>query len=196
MNLKQNTMKKLIVLVAICMGSFAAMAASPINVGIHGGISTTKMKVKDFAQIKSADSRTGYMVGAFARVNLGLIYLEPSFNFTHRESEINTITENGRLKVNSFDIPLMVGVKFLDLSVVKLRAFIGPVASFPGKAKHSLNSIAKLDTDNVVWNGKVGVGADVWKFTFDIDYEKAFKELGDDIKAPRSFNFTLGFKFI
>ena len=39
-------------------------------------------------------------------------------------------------------------------------------------------------------------GVDVWKLTFDIDYEKAFKNLGHELKAPRSFNFTLGLKII
>lgn len=190
-------MKRLFILVVISLCSYAAMATSPINFGIHGGISSTKMKIKDIPQIKNSSARTGYMVGAFARFNLGLLYLEPSLNYVHRETDINTNTnESGKIKINSFDVPVMVGFNLLDVSIFKLRTYIGPVASFPGKLKENLQSIPDLETNNVTWNGKVGVGADVWKFTFDIDYEKAFKKLGQDLKAPRSFNFTLGFKFI
>ena len=51
-----------------------------------------------------------------------------------------------------------------------------------------------------MWNGKIGVGVDVWKLTFDIDYEKGLKKFQDNgngkIKSPRSFNFTLGLKII
>lgn len=189
-------MKKLLILLAICFGSYAVMASSPINVGIHGGVSSTKIKVKDIPTALKSRATTGYMVGAFMRVNLGLLYVEPSLNYTHRESELDTKVGDGKLKVNSFDIPVMVGINILDISALKLRAYLGPVVSFPGDVKKTIDNIGDFDTSSVMWNGKVGIGADVWKFTFDIDYEKAFKELGHDLKAPRSFNFTLGFKFI
>ena len=98
------------------------------------------------------------------------------------------------LKLNTFDIPLMVGFQVLDLSILRLRAFLGPVLSV-GKIKN-LKHLGDVSTDKTNWHGKIGVGADIWKLTFDIDYEKAFKDLGHKIKAPRSFNFTLGLKII
>lgn len=185
-------MKKIITLLAICLCSYAAKAELPINIGVHGGISSNKLKV-DINGIKS-EAKSGYMFGAFCRVNLGLIYLEPSLNYTHRESDLNSTVNEGTLKYNTFDIPVMVGLKVLDLSVVKLRAYLGPVASFPGKIK--ISGLDDLKSDNVMWNGKVGVGVDVWKLTFDIDYEKGLKNIGKELKAPRAFNFTLGFKII
>lgn len=189
-------MKKTILVMFMCLCSYAVMATSPINVGIHGGISSTKIKLKEIPTALTSRSNTGWMVGAFMRVNLGLLYVEPSLNFTHRESELDSKVGNGNLKVNSFDIPVMLGFNILDISLFKLRAYLGPVASFPGKLKSTIQDLADLDTDNVMWNGKVGIGVDVWKVTFDVDYEKGFKEFGHDVKAPRSFNFTLGLKFI
>ena len=102
--------------------------------------------------------------------------------------------DNFDLKLNTFDIPIMLGFQVLDLSIVKLRAFLGPVLSV-GKVKN-LKKLGDISTDKTNWHGKVGVGVDVWKLTFDIDYEKAFKNLGHELKAPRSFNFTLGLKII
>ena len=141
------------------------------------------------------------MVGAFMRVNLGKLYLEPALNYSHKRSVIEEKSQalgenpdNFDLKLNTFDIPIMLGFQVLDLSIVKLRAFLGPVLSV-GKVKN-LKKLGDISTDKTNWHGKVGVGVDVWKLTFDIDYEKAFKNLGHELKAPRSFNFTLGLKII
>ena len=174
-------MKKIFTLLCICCLGFGAMAQLPINLGVHGGISSNRIKFKDIPQAIGTQANTGYMVGAFMRVNLGKLYLEPALNYSHKKSVIEEKAQalgenpdNFDLKLNTFDIPVMLGFQVLDLSIVKLRAFLGPVLSV----------------------GKVGVGVDIWKLTFDIDYEKAFKNLGHELKAPRSFNFTLGLKII
>ncbi len=194
-------MRKLFFTLLLSAFSWALMAQSPINVGIHGGISNTKIKVKDIGHVLKSGSNTGYMVGVFARVNLGPIYLEPALNYSHKEGEVEKIDNKSSLKYNSFDIPVMVGLHVLDLPVVKLRAYLGPVASFSGKLKWDTGNFGtNIDNDKMMWNGKIGVGVDVWKLTFDIDYEKGLKKFQDNnagkIKAPRSFNFTLGLKII
>lgn len=73
------------------------------------------------------------MVGAFMRVNLGKLYLEPALNYSHKRSVIEEKAQalgenpdNFDLKLNTFDIPVMLGFQVLDLSIVKLRAFLGP----------------------------------------------------------------------
>lgn len=193
-------MKKLFLILLLGAFSWAVMAQSPINVGVHGGISNTKIKVKDIGHSLKSGSNTGYMVGAFVRVNLGPIYLEPALNYSHKEGEVKSGSAESSLKYNSFDIPVMVGLHVLDLPIVKLRAYLGPVASFAGKLKWDKDFGSGLDNDKMMWNGKVGVGVDVWKLTFDIDYEKGLKKFQDnkygEIKSPRSFNFTLGLKII
>lgn len=194
-------MKKLVILLAVCLGYLTSMAQSPLNIGIHGGISNTKIKVKDVPSVLKNGSNTGYMLGVFARINLGPVYVEPSLNYSHKEGEVKGDGYSSSLKYNSFDIPVMLGLHILDLKLVKLRAYLGPVASFTGKLKWDKEDFGDwIDNDKVMWNGKIGLGADVWKFTFDIDYEKGFKKFQNDqsikIKSPRSFNFTLGFKII
>lgn len=169
--------------------------------GCSRRISSNRIKFKDIPQAIGTQANTGYMVGAFMRVNLGKLYLEPALNYSHKKSVLETQTlavgedpSNLDLKLNTFDIPVMLGFQVLDLSIVKLRAFLGPVLSV-GKVKN-LKKLGDISTDKTNWHGKVGVGVDIWKLTFDIDYEKAFKNLGHELKAPRSFNFTLGLKII
>ena len=194
-------MKKFLIFFFLYLSSYALVAQSPLNIGIHGGISSTRIKVKDLPYQLKTGSHTGYMIGAFARINLGPLYLEPALNYSHKEGEVKSSTTKSTLKYNAFDIPVMIGLHVLDLSALKLRAYLGPVASFTGKLKWDKDDFGNwIDNDKVMWNGKVGVGIDFWKLTFDIDYEKGLKKFQDKndvkIKAPRSFNFTLGFKII
>ena len=143
----------------------------------------------------------GYMIGAFMRINLGALYLEPALNFSHKKSIAEGIQPNAgeerptiTLKNNTFNIPVMVGLQLLDLSIAKLRVFVGPQYSV-GKLKN-LKELGNIDQNKSNWSGKVGVGLDIWKLTFDIDYEKGFNKIAHELKAPRSFNFTLGLKII
>ena len=102
-------MKKLVILVLFSLIGLTTMAQSlPINIGIHGGWNDAKIKAKEY----KVDSHGGYMIGAFARINLGSIYLEPALNFAHKESKINDeIGSIGKFKYSSIDIPVMVGFK-------------------------------------------------------------------------------------
>lgn len=192
-------MKKIFTLLTIVLFGVSAMAELPINIGIHGGVSSNRIKIKDLPNAIGTKAHTGYRMGAFCRINLGTIYLEPSLDFVQKKSVVELFNgEQSTLKINSFDIPILLGVKILDFSIVKLRGFIGPVVSFPGKIKGipSVLTSDGLDSKNATWNAKIGAGVDLWKLTFDIDYEKSFQKLGHELKAPRSFNFTLGFKII
>jgi len=193
-------MKKLAVLLLACFLGFGAMAEMPINLGIHGGISSNRIKFEDLRSVRGSESNTGFMVGAFMRVNFGKLYLEPALNYSHKKSTaegfktVNTPRENFDLEMNTFDIPVMLGLQVLDLSIVKIRAFVGPELSV-GKIKN-LKRLGDVSADKANWRGKAGIGLDIWKLTFDVDYEKGFQKLSHELKAPRSFNFTLGLKII
>ena len=45
-------MKKIFTLLCICCLGFGAMAQLPINLGVHGGISSNRIKFKDIPQAK------------------------------------------------------------------------------------------------------------------------------------------------
>lgn len=195
-------MKNLVVALFICFLGYGAMAQSPINIGVHGGVSTNRFDLRDITEVHDTKDNTGYMIGAFMRFNFGRGYLEPALNYAHREStaEQRAKLSNKRdeidLKMNSFEIPVLLGYKLVNLKVVQVRTFIGPMLSI-GKLKN-LKKLGNQneDPDKANWRFKVGAGVDVWKLTFDVDYEKAFKKLSHEVKAPRSFNFTVGLKLI
>lgn len=195
-------MKKLFVLLFLSFCNVVAMADMPINFGIHAGVSSNRIKFKDLSQIKDSKDNIGYTIGAFARLNFGKCYLEPALNYSHKTStaEIkkNESTDGGdvNLKMNSFDLPIMLGWKFINLSIVKVRLYLGPQFSAGDVKNLKKLSNESIKEDKVTVRGKVGLGVDVSKLTFDLDYEKGFKKMSNELKAPRSFNFTIGLKII
>ena len=113
-------MKKWIILFALCFCGFTLMAQSPLNIGIHGGVSNNKIKVKDAALGLKNGTNTGYMLGVFARINLGPLYVEPALNFSHKKGEVKDEVNKSALKYNSFDIPVMLGLHVIDVPALKL----------------------------------------------------------------------------
>lgn len=195
-------MKKLLLAAFICLSGFAAMAELPINFGIHGGVSSNRIKFEDLSSVRGSQANTGYMVGAFMRLNFGKLYLEPALNYSHKKataegkrSSVGETRTNVDLKRNTFDIPVMVGFQLIDLSIAKIRAFLGPQISV-GKMKNLKQLGNEVSADKANWSGKVGLGVDIWKLTFDVDYQKGFGKLSHELKSPRSYNFTLGLKII
>ena len=200
-------MKKLILLLLLISCSIYTVKASmPINIGIRAGLLNSKLETKNLKDIAS-EAKNGFMVGAFARINLGSIYLEPGLSYERESSQ--QIIEAQRYKVNidAFKIPIKVGIELLDLNLIKCRLFAGPqfsVGNFGDlkalykniKNTNDAEDLKALKTNLSYWEGRIGIGVDVWKATFDIDYSSAFKGIDDIIKTPSSFNFTLGFKIL
>lgn len=198
-------MKRLLLLLCVCFCGTAVMAVmpeKPINIGIHGGTSSNRINFRDLTSIHGSRPDQGYMFGAFMRINFGSLYLEPSLNYSHKKS----IAEGNRpaagasrptytIKNNAFEIPLMLGVQLIDLSVAKIRLFLGPQYAV-GKLKNLKNIGNEIDPNKSNWSGKVGIGLDIWKLTLDLDYEKGFHKMAHELKAPRSYNFTIGLKLI
>ncbi len=198
---KSNTMKKLLLVAAICLFSSTLFAqlASPISFGVHGGIVSTKLdtKIPNISDLKDK-SDNGMMLGVFARINIKKWYIQPELNFVSRKSEIVVEGISGEFKSKSMDIPMLLGYKIVKMPMFKLRAFAGPVASF--NIDDSFSSTLKdqfkdEDLEGAVWNAKVGAGIDVWKLTLDVDYEFGLTDVSSEfLKKNKMMNVTLGFR--
>ena len=195
-------MKKNLLVAAICFFSSALFAqlASPISLGIHGGIVSTKMDTK-MPKANDIKNKTdnGMMLGAFARINIKKWYIQPELNFVSRKSEIVIDGVSGEFKTKSMDIPILLGYKIVKLPLFKLRAFAGPVASFNIDDSFSSTLKDQFNDENLegaVWNAKVGAGIDVWKLTLDVDYEFGLTDVSSEfLKKNKMVNVTLGFRF-
>ena len=194
-------MKKLLLVAAICLFSSALFAqlSSPISIGIHGGLVSTKIDT-DLSSVKEK-SENGMMLGAFARININKWYIQPELNYVSRKSSLEFMGETTDIKTKSVDIPVLLGYKIVKLPMFKLRAFAGPVASFnvddnfKDLVTGSGDDEFKPEIKNAVWNAKVGAGIDVWKLTLDVDYEFGLTDVSSEfLKKNKMMNVTLGFR--
>ncbi len=194
-------MKKILLVAAICLFSSALFAqlASPISLGVHGGLVSTKFEQKSGNDL-NADN--GMMLGAFARINIKKWYIQPELNYVKRKSTPNqSLIGNNvfpTIETKSIDIPVLLGYKIVKLPTFKLRTFVGPVASFniDDNFSSTLGDIGDNNIEDTVWNAKFGAGIDVWKLSLDIDYETSLSDVSSDfIKKNKMVNITLGFRF-
>ena len=78
-------MKKIFTLLCICCLGFGAMAQLPINLGVHGGISSNRIKIQKISpRLSGRQANTGYNGRShfMAASNLGKLYLEPALNYS------------------------------------------------------------------------------------------------------------------
>ncbi|WP_372645839.1 porin family protein [Ancylomarina sp.] len=195
-------MKKLLLVAVICLFSSALFAqlASPISLGIHGGLVSTKLDANMSGSSIKESSKNGMMLGAFARININKWYIQPELNYVKRKSSIDLMMLGSSsikmdVETKSIDIPVLLGYKIVKLPLFKLRAFAGPVASFniDDKIKTTLGDVEDGDFKSAVWNAKFGAGIDVWKLTLDVDYEVGLSDVAEDLKG-NMVNVTLGFR--
>lgn len=200
-------MKKILLL------AFAAVLAVSANAqifsyGIKGGINHTNpnisnMKIGDY-KLFNDQSEIGYQFGAFARVKVLMLYIQPEFNYSVQKSRINIqhnggIVNGSKYQVNTFNIPILVGFK---LGPVRLNA--GPMYTKYIKTRGAVRDLEGVDfhLNNSGWGYAAGVGVDLFKVvTADLRYEGSFDEQsylkdGDirrNLSKPRNLSITLGF---
>lgn len=102
-------------------------AGAPIEFGFRAGLQTQSANI-DLSSIESsamdvATSRDmGYQVALMSRITLGTLYIQPELGYSAGRFEMETGSNMGvKYKVNTFEVPVLVGVK-----VAFLRLFAGP----------------------------------------------------------------------
>lgn len=234
-------MKKTFLLLAVLlMFGTTAFAGGGIDfaIGPKVGYQTARLSY-DKATIKS-DFSSHFTVGLFGRVGIGMLYVQPEVLYfktsnlfdvdvtgVGNDNFLNLPTgANAKLTLNAMNlqVPILIGIKPLDLGVVTLRAQAGPTANFVLGSKtlvdYTLNGEQNevepdqgLDTKSISWGLQAGVGADfLGKITLDVNYNfglsRVFENLNqttlgqtfdfsniDDTKQGL-FMVTLGLKFL
>ncbi|MDR2129921.1 MAG: porin family protein [Odoribacteraceae bacterium] len=194
-------MKKVVFLTLFTLAGMSLTAQnsskSVFEIGPHGGWSNTKIYVDKF----HTRTHWGYFAGIFGRVYFDKgLYLEPAIDYVHKEVVIERAVNDTKLRNSSVDIPVLVGMKFLDFPLVGVRGYVGPVASFLLKPieidlRHKNDDPSRIVTsDKTMFYLRAGLGADIWLASLDINYEFGLKKFGPEMSIPQTMNITLGFR--
>ena len=174
-------MKKTILTLSILMMVLSTFAQ--LDFGLKGSFNSSKLATGNPLNYTYSDFKTeakgGFNLGVFARIGAKKIYLQPELLYAVKNSTTNSSTTGGNLgnqKVNlkTIQVPVLIGIKVLDLKVASIRAFTGPAMSFVqsgSSIKSNLPNFAPENFKNNIWNYQLGAGVDVLLFTFDVRYE-------------------------
>ncbi len=205
-------MKKSFLLIAVLLVFGSSVFAQDLDLGIKVGYQTPKLSYKQ------ADIKAGFQnhltFGLFGRVELGMLYVQPEVMYFKTQNIFSLDMANTSqtwipeetvtftLNEANIQVPVLVGIKFLDLGVATLRAQVGPTANFTLASTTLFDKTFKLtndetgeevtldenkevfDTKTIAWGMQAGLGADILgKITLDINYNfglsKVFGRLND-----------------
>ena len=217
-------MKRILVLALALPAVFLAAslyAQSPINVGVKlgGNFTGVEFDVNNPDAALGDDSRQfGFVGGAFVRLNLGKISIQPELLYSQKKFETEENVNSGapafEFTSSELDIPVLVGIDLIDAKVVRLRLVAGPMVSFSvSNSVDIATSGVQLNTDDIFsWEEAkfgyaAGVSLDVTKLTFDLRYNGQFGDqfdpstfqnaLGSSLETSANWiQLTVGFKFI
>ncbi|MDP2423534.1 MAG: porin family protein [Bacteroidales bacterium] len=192
-----------VLLIALCSFAFS-QAQSPLSFGPKVGFTTSKLSIDKDDVYESF--RTNFLAGIFLRIG-NKIYFQTEANFAPKGGIFNSenVDFDARsIKMNTIEVPLLLGVKIIDLKVANLRLMAGPVASYvidkeiilrSGAIGHMDESILK----DLIWGIQGGIGMEVLMFTMAVRYEWGLSDIYDQngFQMKQSlFNVSLGWKLL
>lgn len=163
---------------------FQVSFAQLINFGVRAGISSGSIEpgdllafspeAQDSLRIKAENASVGFRFGLFTRINLPMLYIQPEvlirtssteYSINEVNAAINTTREEDFL---SLDIPILVGTK-----LGPLRVQAGPNISILLDEESELTTREGLgrEFDDARWGLQAGLGLDIWKLAFDVNYQ-------------------------
>lgn len=192
-------MKKILVVSLFFMLTQFSFGISPINLGLKAGYTSSKITTNlDF----NDGSVNNFLVGAFARVNIGNVYIQPEGYFASKGGvlkEINGVSKE-TFDFNTVDVPVLLGYKLIKFSTFNLRVNAGPVFSFVTKkdGTTSGNDFEVDDLKDKYVGIQYGAGVDFMFLSLDARMENSLGDIhsGAGDENSKIFMVTLGIKFL
>ena len=182
-----NSMKNYqLAILTLCIIFFAGSASAQITLGPRIGMSSSQVKIDrttdNGLELETGDRVVGFHVGAFARISLLGLYVQPEILFTSAGGEVELTDASGtrdqilEYDLNKLDIPVMAGTK---IAFFRLQA--GPVFSF--LLDDGFSASEDVNLNNAVVGYQAGIGLDISKLVIDVKYEGNLSKVGDRIEG-------------
>jgi hypothetical protein len=195
-------MRRLVLIFAVLF--FSTFAYSQIGFGLKAGVnmSTFSTNINDVEKAFNA----GWQGGAFVRIG-DKWHIQPEVYFTLKQGELtydlmdvaggSTQSVKQNIKLNTIDIPVLVGWKIIDPPLFNIRLQAGPVASIVSSTSFDITVDGaefpptdefKESFNDVNWGLQFGAGVDVLVFTIDLRYEMGLNDLNKEVEMVGSGN--------
>lgn len=192
-------MKNSFILLFICF--FLTNLSAQIQFNPKIGWNKFKFKPGEESVLKSSKER-GFQIGVDFRIG-GVTYLQPGIHFVgtnskYLDSRVDIIDSIDKARLESVKVPLSLGRLFLDLEVFQVHGRLGGVANFPLKVEDvSPNFVTINSYEDVNFGATGGIGIEIFRVSFDIQYEHAFTDILVDDKGSKNhlWSFSLGYLF-
>ncbi len=170
-------MKKIMLTIFTLFALGSVAQAQFLTGGVKAGVGSSSVGVRAAVSNPSAyakkESVTSYHAGAFARVNILGLFIQPEAIFTQTGGRLESnpdatlASRVADIKFNRLDVPVMAGISIANL----IRIQAGPVASTLLSARQDGQNI-KSFMENSDWGYQAGVGLDIQKLSIDLRYER------------------------
>ena len=165
----------------ILIGSVMASAQilPSFQFGVKAGANFSQLK--DEGNWFSSSTRTGYLVGAWARLGGAGLHFQPELYVTSKGSDVTVENEKGKVNFTTLDLPLLLGTR-IGVGPIAARVQAGPVVSFVmnqdnsfGENLSQVGRFKEYKNQNISLTG--GIGVDISKFRADLRYEHGLSDV-------------------
>ncbi|TVZ27467.1 outer membrane protein with beta-barrel domain [Gillisia sp. Hel_I_86] len=167
-------MKKLLILSLILISGSAMAQATyglkgGLNYGATGEYEDYGQVIGDASTVVDGKEKTGYHLGAFAKLEFLGIFLQPELVYTRLNTDYGQFDYN----LDKIDAPVLVGIHVLGPLNIKA----GPSFQYILKNELENTNLSISDVENEISVGyQVGLGIELGNLGFDARYEGAFEE--------------------
>ena len=207
-------MKKIILALVLLLTVATGTSFGQLNIKIGPKVGFNASQLHTNLDSISSQFKSGFQFGIFVRLGKK-VYLQPELYYTteggvfkSNSSSIKQWEQN--IKLGSLDVPVLIGVSFINSELLNVRILAGPLASFIVNKKISetgvTGPIQDANIKNVNWYIQAGAGVDIWKFTLDVRYQIGLNKMISDVDFQnKTVNLntsnnvwvvSLGFKFL
>jgi hypothetical protein len=187
-------MKKNLFSLLLLSLSFFSVSAQ-FEIGLKAGLNSTNLTTEGIIinsddgngiQLNFRNSDYGYQFGLYTRLSVASVFIEPNLLFSSNKVDYQ-ITDLGSPEVldivrnetyNYLDIPVFVGFK---AGILKIQG--GPVAHLFIDSASELLELNGYEQNfkEASYGWQAGIGLDLWKFRFEVNYEGNFSKYGEHI---------------
>ena len=204
-------MKKSLILAIVLLASTATYAQF-FTIGPKVGFSSSRLSLEEAQQIRSGASTVGFHIGAFTRLSVLGLYVQPELLFTQSGGQIEVKDEVNDnfdqiqdLTYNKIDIPVMLGFRMGSVFRVNAGPAFSLILGQDARTEGTSEEVRNRYEDSTV-GYQIGGGLDLGKLVLDVRYEGSLSRLGSSVQLGgrrfdtdyrnNQFSVSLGFKLI